>query len=101
MMQGDSYNMSIELLKKDGTAITSSEVQDVEITIGYLSKRWSDGEVTYGSGLWGFPISQAESFKFPASHVKAQARVKWKDGTVEGFSLGRVCVDESTSKEVL
>lgn len=103
MMQGDSYNLEIEILDADGVAVTDSEVLDVEITIGFLRKTYAKHEVTYSEALgkWLFPITQEESFKLPATGVKAQVRVAWNTGGVEGVSLGCVHIDESTSKEVL
>lgn len=101
MMQGDSYGLKIEILKESEVAVTSDDVSDVEITVGFLRKNYAKGEVLYSDGYWVFPISQEESFKLPATRVKAQVRVVWKNGCVEGASLGEIRVHESISKEVL
>lgn len=100
MMQGDSYSLAIELKKADGTTITSSDVANVEISIGWLTKDMQSG-VTYSDGLWYFPITQQESFKLAPTYVKAQARVVLSDNFIEGIDLGTVHVLESLSKEVL
>lgn len=103
MMQGDSYGLSIEILKADGSAVTLKDVSDVEITIGHLRKTYKNGEVTFDSdsGKWVFPLTQEETFKFPVMRVKGQVRVAWAGGGVEGASLGYVNINESYSKEVL
>lgn len=103
MMQGDSYGISIEILKSDGSAVAPADVRDVEITIGLLQKKFSDGEVRYydDSGAWIFPVTQEETFKLPSVRSKAQVRVLWKSGEVEGVALDSIDVRESISKEVL
>lgn len=101
MMQGDSYSLNIEVLKESGEAVSLGEVSDVEITVGFLRKTYAKGEVLYTDGIWVFPITQEESFSLPATRVKAQVRVVWKDGSVEGASLGEIRVHESISKAVL
>jgi hypothetical protein len=109
MMQGDSYGLKIEILKdstdSDGNpvdeAVTPDEVSDVEITVGFFRKTYANGEVLYIDGYWIFPISQEESFKLPATRVKAQVRVAWKVGSIEGVSLGDIRVHESIRKVVL
>ena len=101
MMQGDSFGLKIEVLKESDEAVTLSEVSDVEITVGFLRKTYANGEVLYSDGIWVFPITQEESFKLPATRVKAQVRVVWKDGSDEGASRGEIRVQESISKVVL
>ena len=101
MMQGDSYGLAIEVLKADGSLVTDADVSDIEITIGNLRKTTDDGVVyDSGSGAWKFPLSQEESFQMPR-RVKGQVRLMWKQGEVEGVSLGDISVDESLSREVL
>lgn len=101
MMQGDAYGLEIVLKKGDGTILTAGEVADVEITIGSLSKKLSDGGIVFNGSVWVFPLRQAETFNFPASRLKAQARIVWPGGDVEGVKLGDVRVDESLSREAL
>ena len=101
MMPGDSYSLSIEVAReKDGSLVTDADVIDIEFTIGHLIKAKAEG-VSYDGGTWIFPISQAESFKFPATHVKAQARIAWKNGEIEGVKMDPVCVWESISRREL
>jgi hypothetical protein len=102
MMQGDAYGLNIEIVNASGVAVTPEDVSDVEITVGFLRKTYAKGEITHSSnGKWVFPMTQEETFKLPASHVKAQVRVLWPNGYCEGASLGSINVHESISKEVL
>lgn len=102
MMQGDGYNLGIRILNNAGNPVTPDDVSDVEITIGYLRKTYRNHEITFVEGLWMFPVSQEETFQYPPSAaVKAQVRVVWKNGIVEGKPLYGVRILESISKEVL
>lgn len=103
MMQGDSYSLSIEILKVDGTPVTDADVSNVEITIGHLRKTYADGAVVYNSAdcVWKFPLTQEETFRYLPSKVKGQVRLVWKNGDIEGISLDDIYVQESISREVL
>lgn len=101
MMQGDSYGLAIEIKNAADAVVTTEDITDVEITIGHLRKTYKDGGVKFEAGMWIFPLTQEETFKFPSMRVKGQVRVVFKSGVVEGASLGFVHVDESLSKEVL
>lgn len=101
MMQGDSYNLGIEILNNAGSPVTPDDVRDVEITIGHLRKTYQESELTYSDGLWFFPIEQEDSFRLWPAAVKAQVRVMWANGVVEGKPIYGVRINESISKEVL
>ena len=101
MMQGDSYSLDIEILTADGTVVTDADVSNVEITIGHLRKTYADGIVRYDSGVWKFPMTQEETFKYLPSLVRGQVRLVWKNGDVEGIPLDGIRVKESISREVL
>lgn len=103
MMQGDSYGIEAKLFFVDGKPIDNYEVKNVEIVIGSLRKTSRDNEVYYDPDLesWIFPIKQEESFEFPVGRLKAQVRVVWPNGDVEGAELEDVHVIESRSKTVL
>lgn len=101
MMQGDSYGLKIEILNADGVAVTPDDISDVEITVGFIRKTYTNVEIFYSDGSWVIPLTQEETFTLPATRVKAQVRVMWKDGLVEGASLGEIRVHESISKVVL
>ena len=103
MMQGDAYGLPIEILRNDETVVTPNDVSDVEIAIGFLTKTYKAGEITYNANAakWVFPLTQEETFRFPAVRMKAQVRVVWPDGSVEGVCMEGINVHESISKEVL
>ena len=93
-MQGDAYYLGIRILNNAGFPVTPQDVEDLEIALGHLCKNYSDG-------LWLFPLSQEESFGFFPQAVKAQVRLVWANGVVEGKPLYGVRIGESISKEVL
>ena len=101
MMQGDSYGLKIEILNSEGGLVTPADVSDVEITVGFIRKTYAKKEVLYSDGLWIIPLRQDETFKLPAARIKAQVRVAWAGGSVEGVFLDDIRVHESLSKEVL
>ena len=101
MMQGDSYSLGINILNNAGQPVTPNDINDVEITIGNLRKTYLNAQVTYSDGVWLFPLSQQETFRYWPASVKAQVRVAWKNGVVEGKPLYGIRINESISKEVL
>lgn len=103
MMQGDCYGLSIDIRSAENTPLTPSEVADVELTLGHLKKTYSSGELFFDEEavLWSCPLSQQDTFSLPVAPVKAQLRILWPDGAVEGVSLGHIHIHESLSKEVL
>ena len=101
MMQGDSYSLGIVILNNAGSPVGPGDIRDIEITIGHLTKTYRNAEVTYLDGVWMFPSSQKESFGMCPSEVKAQVRVAWANGAVEGQPIYGIRNEESLSKEVL
>ena len=101
MMQGDAYMLGISILNNAGNPVAPVDVADVEITIGHIKKKYSDAAISYSNGVWMFPLSQKETFGCMPASPKAQVRVKWANGSVEGKPLYGIRIDESISKEVL
>lgn len=101
MMQGDAYYLGIRILNNAGFPVTPQDVKDVEISLGHLCKNYRRAELLYSDGLWLFPLSQEESFGYFPQAVKAQVRLVWANGVVEGKPLYGVRIGESISKEVL
>lgn len=101
MMQGDSYGIKVEILKSDGTVLTPDDVSDVEIALGSLKKRYAKKELSFDEGAWVLPVTQNETLSLPSTYVKAQLRVKFPNGDVEGVFLGDIRLQESISKGVL
>lgn len=101
MMQGDSYYMGIAIKNNAGSTVTPADVKDVEITIGHITKTYLGAQVLFADGLWFFPIDQKDSFQMLPSSVRAQVRVVWANGVIEGKPLYGIKNLESISKEVL
>ena len=101
MMQGDAYLLGISILNNAGMPVTPVDVADVEITIGHLKKKYSDAALSFRGSVWMFPLSQSETFGCLPAAPKAQVRVKWANGVIEGKPLYGVRIEESISKEVL
>ena len=101
MMQGDSYKLGFQILNNAGNPVTPADVNDVEITIGNLSKTYKKNMLVFNSGLWMFPLSQDETFNYVPAAVKGQVRILWANGVLEGKPVYGLRMDESTSKEVL
>lgn len=101
LMQGDARSLYIELLKPGDVVIEPKDVADVEITLGLLSKTYRKGQLAFSNGLWVFPLTQRESLSMKATVQKAQVRVRWPSGEVEGAALGRIYMDETLSRRVI
>lgn len=101
MMQGDAYSLGIEIRNNAGSIVTPDDILDIEITIAGIRKTFSDGNVTYYNEMWLFPLSQEETFSIRPMAVKAQVRVYWRNGAVEGQDLHGNIMYESRSKAVL
>ena len=101
MMQGDACNPGIRIQNNAGNPVTPNDIQDLEMTIGHLRKTLSGAQLSYHNGLWLFPLSQTESRSLLPSHQRAQVRVLWPNGVVEGHDIPDIAIRESISKEVL
>ena len=101
MMQGDSYNLGFTVLNNAGVPVTPNDIQDMEITIGHISKTYRNAQIIYMDGKWLFPLSQEETFSYWPKAVKSQVRILWANGILEGKPIHGVRVNESMSKEVL
>lgn len=101
MMQGDSYNLGFTVLNNADVPVTPNDIQDMEITIGHISKTYRNAQIIYMDGKWLFPLSQNETFGYWPKSTKAQIRILWANGILEGKPIHGVRVNESLSKEVL
>lgn len=101
MMQGDSYNLGIRILNNADNPVTPDDIKDLEITIGQLRKTYLGAQLTFSDGLWLFPLSQHETFRYLPAVQKAQVRLLWANGVLEGREIPGVRIYESISKEVL
>lgn len=101
MMQGDSYNLGFTVLNNANVPVTPNDILDMEITIGHLRKTYRNAQITYVNGKWLFPLSQEETFGYWPKSTKAQIRIMWANGIIEGKPINGVRIFESISKEVL
>jgi hypothetical protein len=101
MMQGDSYNLGFTVLNNAKVPVTPNDILDMEITIGHIRKTYRNAQITYENGKWLFPLSQAETFGYWPKSTKAQIRIMWANGIIEGKPINGVRIFESISKEVL
>ena len=101
MMQGDACNLSILIRNNAGNPVTPGDIRDLEITIGPLRKTYGQGQLHFYSGHWMFPLTQSETRSLWPAPVRAQVRVLWPNGVVEGKPLLGLTIQESISKEVL
>lgn len=101
MMQGDSYNLGFTVLNNAKVPVTPSDILDMEITIGHLRKTYRNAQLTFENGKWLFPLSQEETFGYWPKSTKAQIRIMWANGIIEGKPINGVRIFESISKEVL
>lgn len=104
IMRGDAYTYGFYITDESNEPVTDDRVLDVEISFDSFIKTYANGEVTYeGDGVWGYPISQEESYSFPAK-VRTQVRVKFKsdlNDLVIGKKVLDIPVVGSNSKAVL
>ena len=101
MMQGDACNLGIRIQNNAGNSVTPTDIRDLEITIGHLRKTYGTNQLSYYNGIWLFPLSQQETQSLSPAPVKAQVRVLWPSGVIEGQPLLGLRIRESISKEVL
>lgn len=99
MMQGDARSLYVELLLPGDVVVEPKDVADVEITLGLLSKTYRDGQLSFMNGVWVFPLTQKETFALKATVQKAQVRVRWHSGEIEGVFVDRIYIDESLSRK--
>lgn len=101
VMQGDAYLLGVQILNNAQQPVTPADVADVEITIGHRKKKYTAAELIFQDGLWLYPLTQRETLDAQPVPRKAQVRVKWANGAVEGKPLYGVRIDEGISREVL
>ena len=101
IMQGDACEVPF-VVKADRTAGTPDMADAVELTIGTLSRLYP-GEITYDKKRqqWLCPLTQEQTFAFPAGEMETQVRVRLMDGSVFGGKGRSIRVLESQSKGVI
>ena len=101
--QGDAYSVLCDI-KLNDAALDMYWVEKVEFMLGGIRKLWP-GEVEYDAAnhLFYIPITQEESFSFPADGVvEADVRVKFQgDGVMGAKKKLYVRVSDAISEEVI
>jgi len=101
MMQGDAGNLGFTVVNNAGQTVTPGDILDLEITLGSLRKSFRRAQLRYHDGKWLFPLTQEESLGLWPGPLKAQLRLLWSNGVVEGKDIHGLTLRESISKEVL
>ena len=102
--QGDAYGIPLEI-KLNGTALTATDVETVEVYVGDSIRKLYPDEITYNETLGSFivPVTQEETFTLPEGEtVRVDVRVRFVGGGVLGIrKKERIKVADATSEEVL
>lgn len=101
MMQGDSYNLGFTVLNNAGSVVTPADIQDMEITIGHIRKTFRNSQIVFDNGKWLLPLTQKDTFGYWPKATKAQIRILWANGALEGKPIHGIRINESISKEEL
>ena len=101
--EGDEYGYPVSV-SLNGEPLDVANVELIEFCIGHVRKTWPD-EVSYDAeeGIFYVPITQEESFCFPADDViEADVRVRFLGGGVIGAEKKRyVFVNDALSEAVI
>ena len=99
MMQGDAYNIPVDILMNGKPLEGATEI---EVMIGGIRKTLTGGEVapTTEAGEYLVQLTQEETFRLDAE-AAVIVRVLFPDGSVLGTQAGRLLIDRSRSKVVL
>ena len=99
LMQGDQYNIPIEIILPTGPANATS-FENIEIQMGNIRKTLLDNEITYSEEkkAFLFPLKQKETFRLKQGQVEVQVRVKLHSGEIIGTSAGYYNVEDAVSK---
>lgn len=100
IMQGDQYTVSIDISDVNGKTITDSYVEEMELIIGCVRKKYP-GDIEFKNGKWSFLLTQQESMRLGYRVMHGQVRVKFTTGDVVGKQIGPFKIVESVSKDVL
>ena len=98
--QGDAYAIPVSI-KLNGEYVNVADIDTVEFYVGDTRKLYP-GDVRYSAvdGCFYIPLSQAETFGFPADDaVAVDARVKFSGGDIMGVKAKQyIPVYDATSE---
>ena len=101
IQQGDQYYIPI-IITKDGVEMTNENCDDVKIKIDAITKKASNGEISYSNytyddeerSAWLFPITQLQTLSWKAGKICIQAQIKQGD-TIIGSDVELISVEFS------
>lgn len=102
--QGDEYSVPV-LIRLNGEPVEIDEVDEAEFAFGSGLRKLYPGDVEYSQadGCFYLPLTQAETFAFPANGtVTLDIRVKFVGGDVVGVQrMESFAVADATSEVIL
>lgn len=94
VMQGDAYSIAVGILDCNAIPINPTGVEEVEITIGDITKRYSDEGLAYAYGQYIFKLSEEETRTFGKTDyiedITVKVKIKTKKGEVVGRQVGEI-----------
>lgn len=102
IMQGDSYDIPFTISTQSGLC-NIDDFEDIELMVGTLIKKLSDGQISYDEETqqFSFSVSQQETLLLPSAPQRVQIRCKFSNEYVVGKVLDNATITLSISKEVL
>ena len=90
VMQGDAYSIFFESRGGNGIPINPSGVEDVEIEVGGITKKYSAEELHFADGRWIYPLSEAETKGFYGEDITVTVKIKTNNGEIVGCPVGEI-----------
>ena len=105
ILQGDQYYIPF-IVKQNGTELTDQNVSDLKIKVSDITKKFSNGDISYSSftvgtetkSAWMFPITQTQTLSWSAGVIPFQVGVKIDDVIVNS-ETGTLNIDPSIIQE--
>lgn len=101
IIQGDQYYIPI-IITQGETEITDQNVNDVKIKVDAITKKASDGDISYSAYTYGaeerhawlFPVTQLQTLSWKAGVIPIQVQIKDGDAII-GSEVQQIPVDFS------
>ena len=96
VMQGDSYFIAFGIYGSNGIPLNPTGVEDVEITMGGVTKRYKNEGLSFACGKWVFPLTEEESRDFGREYVEdiaVKVKIKTKVGEIVGRHVGDISLN--------
>ena len=91
LLQGNTYYLPIKITNSNGSVVTDENVAKIVVTLGEIDKDSDDGDIVFdaSSQTWRVSLTEDDTFILKGN-TKWQARLLFKDGTVDG-TIPDVC----------